>query len=38
MKRKGVDHQGWHRVARSEQSVIHLPGGTIVDFRALESD
>ncbi|AWN23018.1 hypothetical protein DKM44_07070 [Deinococcus irradiatisoli] len=36
MKRKRFDRRAWPRVRSGEQSVVHLPGGVIVDYRAGE--
>ena len=36
MKRKRFDLRDWHRVARGEQQVTHVPAGLIVDFTAHE--
>lgn len=36
MKRKRFDHRTWHRAATGEQTVLELPGGLLVDYRAGE--
>ena len=35
IKHKRASYRGWHRVMDDEEQVIHVPQGTLVDYRAV---